>query len=395
MLATPSQRNLTLLLEELDIPPGAYERAERRYQNLGEFFGSDHAQCARFSPHIYPQGSFRLGTVIRPLDGGEYDLDVGCRLRAGVSKSAYTQRQLKRLVGQDLERYRTLRGIEEELDEKRRCWRLAYQDELAFHMDVVPSIPEEAPRRRVLQERMQLNGLDAAVAARVAQHAGAITDTEDDNFDVISPEWLVSNSEGFALWFESRMRQARLLLERQAAQAGFTIDDLPAQRWNSPLQAAIRLLKRHRDHMYLSNTDSQPISVIITTLAALAYRGETDVESALLGVLERMEGFVQAAVPHVPNPVNPAEDFADKWDHQDYAHLHLEYNFRGWLAQAQAHFAALRAAGSVTQLEAALRPFAVTPGRERLVETLGSAANAPAAAVEPAGRPWGSSCRSQ
>jgi len=395
MTATPAQRNLALLLEELDIPPGAYERAERRYQNLGEFFGSDRAQCARFSPHIYPQGSFRLGTVVRPLDGGEYDLDVGCRLREGVSKTAYTQQQLKRVVGQDVERYRAQRGIEEPLDEKRRCWRLAYQDELAFHMDVVPSIPEDAPRRQVLQERMQFSGMDAVVATRVAQHAGAITDNEDDNYDVISAEWRVSNSEGFALWFESRMRQAQLLLERQAAQVGVTIDDLPAQRWNSPLQAAIRLLKRHRDYMYRDNTDSQPISVIITTLAALAYRGETDVESALLGVLERMESFVRVAAPHVPNPVNPDEDFADKWDDPTYAHLYLEHNFRGWLLQAKAHFAALRSAGSETLLEAALRPFAVTPGRDRLIETVGAAVSAPAATVEPSGRPWANPCRSR
>lgn len=395
MTATPAQRNLALLLEELDIPAGAYERAERRYKNLGEFFDSDRAQCARFSPHIYPQGSFRLGTVIRPLDGGEYDLDVGCRLRAGVSKSTHTQRQLKGLVGQDMERYRAQRDIEQPLDEKRRCWRLAYQDELAFHMDVVPSIPEDAPRRQVLRERMQFSGMDAAVAARVAQHAGAITDNEDDNYDVISAEWRVSNSEGFALWFESRMRQAQLLLERRAAQMGATIDELPAQRWNSPLQAVIRLLKRHRDYMYRDNTDSQPISIIITTLAALAYRGETDVESALQGVLERMESFVRAATPHVPNPVNPVEDFADKWDDPAYARLHLEHNFRGWLLQAKAHFAALRGAGSVTQLEAALRSFAVTPSRERLIETVGGTASAPAATVEPAGRPWANSCRSR
>ena len=389
MSASPSQRNLALLLEELEIPAAAYDRADRRYQSVGEFFASDRAQSAGFSPHIYPQGSFRLGTVVRPLDNGEFDIDIGCRLRQGVSKDAHTQAQLKQLVGADLERYRRERGIEAPLDEKRRCWRLAYQDELAFHMDVVPSIPEDAIQRQVLQERMRTSGLGASVAADVARHAGAITDNETDNYDRISPNWKISNSEGFALWFESRMRQAQVLLERRAAQAGTTIDQLPSRRWNSPLQAAIRILKRHRDVMYREHADSQPISVIITTLAALAYRGEADLESTLSGVLERMGGFVQPHRPRVPNPVNPQEDFADKWYDANHAHLRLEQNFQGWLAQAQADFANLRSAGSVGQLQSALARYGIAPSQARIADAVG-AGSPPAApaTVEPAARPW-------
>lgn len=389
MTTASSQRNLALLLEELEIPASAYERADRRYQSLGEFFGSDRAQSARFSPYIYPQGSFRLGTVIRPLDNGEYDIDIGCRLRQGISKDAHTQKQLKELVGADMERYRRERGIESPLDEKRRCWRLAYKDELAFHLDVVPSIPEGVGRRQLLQERMRAGGLDTTLAARVAQHAGAITDNQLPNYELIHQDWKISNSEGFALWFESRMRRAQLLLERNAAQAGATIDQLPSRRWNSPLQAAIRILKRHRDVMYREHTDYQPISVIITTLAALAYQGETDLDSTLAGVLDRMASFVRTSSPRIPNPVNPEEDFADKWGEAKYAHLQLEANFRRWLAQAQADFANLRRASTVTLLEGALGRFGVTPSQERLAKAIGT--NAPSAApalVEPATRPW-------
>lgn len=389
MTTASSQRNLALLIEELEIPASAYERADRRYKSLGEFFGSDRAQSVRFSPHIYPQGSFRLGTVIRPLDNGEYDIDIGCRLRQGISKDAHTQKQLKDLVGADMERYRRERGIESPLDEKRRCWRLAYQDELAFHMDVVPSIPEGVGRRQLLQERMRAGGLDTTLAARVAQHAGAITDNQLPNYDQINQDWKISNSEGFALWFESRMRQAQLLLERNAAQAGATIDQLPSRRWNSPLQATIRILKRHRDVMYSEYTDSQPISIIITTLAALAYQGETDLEATLAGVLDRMETFVRPNSPRIPNPVNPEEDFADKWGEVEYAHLHLEANFRRWLAQARADFATLRRAATVTLLQSALRRFGVTPGSGRLAEAVAAdAATAAPVVVEPATRPW-------
>lgn len=355
----------------------------------GEFFSSDRAQSERFSPHIYPQGSFRLGTVIRPLDNGEFDIDIGCRLRQGVNKETYTQAQLKQLIGADLERYRREKGIEAPLDEKRRCWRLAYQDELSFHMDVVPSIPEGATQRQLLEERMRTNGLEAGIAARVAQHAGAITDNRTPDYGRISANWKISNSEGFALWFESRMRQAQVLLERHAAQAGTTIDKLPSRQWKSPLQAAIRILKRHRDVMFREHTDSQPISVIITTLAALAYRGETDLETALAGVLDRMGSLVRADLPRVPNPVNPQEDFADKWYDAEHANLHLEENFHAWLGQAKADFANLLQAGSVPQLQAALARYGTAPGQARLAEAIGLGAGpAKPSTVEPATRPW-------
>lgn len=391
MTSSVSQRNLALLLQELDIPDSAYDRAYQRYQNLGDFFASARAACSKHSPHIFPQGSFRLGTVIRPLGDDEYDLDVGCRLREGVTETTHSQQDLKRLVGRDLQTYRNDRQIDAPLEEKHRCWRLAYQDELAFHMDVVPSIPGNALHRQVLQERMRNNGIDPTVAANVAQHAGSITDNRSLDYRELNATWKLSNSEGFALWFESRMRQAQALLERNAAMAGTTVDRLPSRRWNSPLQAAIRILKRHRDVMYQKNPDAKPISVIITTLAGQAYQGESDLETTLAGVLDRMGGFVRPATPRVPNPVNPVEDFADKWADPSYAHLALERNFHAWLAQAKADFASLRNANAVPLLERALAHFKVSVGQDRLEKAIGAGtpASAPTpATIEPTTRPW-------
>lgn len=392
MTTTLSQRNLQLLLEELDIPDSAYDRAERRYQDLGEFFNSAEALCAAHAPHIYPQGSFRLGTVVRPIGDDEYDLDVGLRLRQGLSKTNTTQEDLKKLVGRDLAAYRARRGIQEGVSEKRRCWRLAYRDDLAFHMDVVPSLPEELVRRAVLQEQMTSTGVDAALSARVAQHAGAITDNQHEHYRFLSEDWKVSNSEGYALWFESRLRLAQVLLEKSAMARGTTIDKLPMRDWASPLQTAIRVLKRHRDKMYLQHADSKPISVIITTLAAQAYRGEADLESTLNGVLERMGSQVRPSQPRVPNPVNPQEDFADKWHEPAYAALRLEQNFHTWLQRARADFHNLRVADSEVLLEGALDGFGVSVGRDRLAKAIGISASgnlrSPATLADPTNKPW-------
>lgn len=329
-----------LVMDELagciDIPESAYNKAEARYQDLGEWFSRKEAHCANFDPHIYPQGSFRLGTVIR---ADEYDLDFGCRLREGMSKSTHTQEQLKKLMGADIEEYRRARSIEQQLEEKNRCWRLHYKDDLPFHMDGVPSIPEEQQRRALLAESMVKFGSDTLLAQSVAEHAGSITDNRMPNYRQISPAWRISNSEGYAKWFESRMKLAAPLMEKRAFEAkAATVDDLPARKWKSPLQRSIQILKCHRDRMFEDNCDAKPISIIITTLAAEAYQGEQDIADALEGILSRMGELVHSEKPRVPNPVNPIEDFADKWYDPKYKQLRLEDNFKSWLKQAQIDF---------------------------------------------------------
>ncbi len=327
------------LYKAINVPDGAYEKAEARYLDLGKWFGRVESHCSSYSPHIYPQGSFRLGTVIRPVGKeGDYDLDVGCRLRMGISKFKHTQKELKNLVGRDLEDYRVARNIESKLKAMHRCWRIAYADDLSFHMDVVPSIPEEATRLGVIKEAMVKEGVEATLAGNVAAHAGLITDDRHPAYSSISDNWLISNSEGYAIWFESRMRQAQMLFEKRATAR---LDELPARLWKSPLQQVVQLLKWHREVMFQKNLDSKPISVIITTLAAHAYAGESDVEAALAGILGRMGSFVWESRPRVPNPINPVEDFADKWPNPNYASLKLEENFWKWLKAAKEHFKTL------------------------------------------------------
>jgi hypothetical protein len=81
-----------------------------------------------------------------------------------------------------------------------------------------------------------------------------------------------------------------------------------------------------------------PRTDIITTLAVQAYQGEQRLDSAMDSILTDMRRYVRNEKPRVPNPVNPSEDFADKWGHPDYLHLNLEDNFWNWLEQAQADF---------------------------------------------------------
>jgi hypothetical protein len=203
-------------------------------------------------------------------------------------------------------------------------------------MDVVPSIPEEMTKQASLATAMESHGISRNLAEGVAKHSGNITDNRLPNYSSIDPDWRISNSEGYALWFESRMAIAKAQMEKVAAMASRAqVDKLPLWRWKSPLQKAIQVLKRHRDTMFRQSPDSKPISIILTTLAAEAYQGEDDVSAALETILARMDTFIRASIPRIANPVNPNEDFADKWYDPKSAALDLEGNFHRWLTQAR------------------------------------------------------------
>jgi len=342
MLANRSNEVLKSILEKIELPEDAYEKAEKRYKDIGEWLHRPDSSCVEYDPLVFSQGSFRLGTAIKPDSDEEYDLDMGCNLRQGLSKSQITQEQLKNHVGDELELYRKARAIKEELAEKKRCWRLEYADGLSFHMDIVPCIPESEIGRGVLKQRMLENSrFDDALAQNVSELAVSITDNTDPEYRVTTDNWRISNPEGYARWFETRMKTAREVINEREMSFKASIDSLPYYQWKTPLQQVIQLLKRHRDTMFKDEEDSKPISVIITTLAAKAYNGESDLALALTNVLSRMGDCINGVVPYVPNPVNPAEDFADKWYDKGSAEYKLQDNFYKWLYQARADFKAL------------------------------------------------------
>ena len=336
-MITNEQKRVVIdnMVKMLELPDSAYDKARKRYEDLGVWFDRDESAVSGNCPHIFPQGSFRLGTAIRPFDESEeYDLDLACKLRDGISKDSHTQETLKKLIGIELEAYRKARGIKRELEPKHRCWRLEYQDDINFHMDIVPCIPVDEKRQKAILESIRNTGLDEYLAGAASQTTVCITDDRHEGYKHICDNWNISNPEGYAKWFEYRMnpQQTRILLEKAQ------VDDVPLFKKKTPLQRVIQILKRHRDNWSKDNPDSKPISIIITTLAARAYNGETDIITALGNVLEKMGGLVRPTKPRVPNPVDPEEDFADRWYRHDCLHLRLEENFNAWLLQARTDF---------------------------------------------------------
>jgi hypothetical protein len=290
--------------------------------------------------------TFRYGTVIRPLLKDEYyDLDLVCQLQ--VTKSGITQKALKDLVGEEVKSYAEAHNFNEPAEPKRRCWRLNYADHASFHLDILPAAPEGQDVIELLVE--------SGVEAQYATSAVGITDVDSPFFVVLNPNWPPSNPDGIGDWFVDQMRPASMGRRRALVEATLyaSVDDVPVYDWKTPLQRSIQLLKRHRDVMFRNKPELKPISMIITTLAALAYGGEVDIHNALSGILERMPQFVSTSPPHVGNPVNPAEDFAERW-WKDPKGAQLKDSFWAWRQRAVADFAALSSL-SGSQLEGMIR----------------------------------------
>jgi hypothetical protein len=288
------------LVEELDVPPSKYEDAKSRYEAVGNWLNSDGSDLTRFAPAIYAQGSFALGTAVKPLGDDDYDVDAVCRLEARAT--SITQEQLKELVGRRLKAHKTYEKMLDPKEGGRRCWTLKYSDDSRFHLDILPAVPDD-PAWLTAQ----------GVPVAIAKHAICITDRETWG---TSSGWPKSNPQGYVTWFKDRMRfilEERRKVLAKAARAD--VQDIPDYKVQTPLQQVIKLLKRHRDKRY-NGDDDKPISIIITTLAARAYNNQGDLLDALIAIVPEMRNSIEnrRGVWWVENPVNPEENFADKWN---------------------------------------------------------------------------------
>ena len=323
---------LKTIAEALDISESHYEQAVKRYEAIGKWLERDESGVAHYSPEIYPQGSFLLGTVTKPISGAEeYDIDLVSELN--LQKTQISQKTLKKLVGNEIRSYARANNMNSLPEESRRCWTLQYADGAQFHADILPAIPDAESFKQLVE--LHRHALPIG-----SNHAIAITDNTLPNYCRIDTNWPCSNPKGYAEWFRSRMQ-----IQFDAARKSFAesiqrqVEDVPEYKVKTPLQRTIQILKRHRDIWFDENQsaydeNAKPISIIITTLAAHAYNNEADIQQSLLKIITEMPRHIaydSNDVALIRNPVNPLENFADKWQE----HRIREACFMDWLKQVQ------------------------------------------------------------
>lgn len=298
---------LRRIAENLDISTTMREKAEKSYRAVGEWLGD----CDINSyVKIMPQGSFYLGTVIRPVsDADEYDIDLVCLLKNATNKS---EAEIKKIVGDRLREHKTYNSMLE--SEGKRCWTLCYDE---FHMDILPCVPNQNYYVEPYLTEIKL------------------THKCDDGTYI--PKY--SNPYKYHEWFEERMRIRLDEIRKDfSVKNQVEIDKVPLYKVKTPLQRVIQLLKRHRDIMYdvlpEDRKDNAPISIIITTLAAHAYNNEANIYEALCNIVENMPKFIKKSGNNfvIENPVMSNENFAEKWNENPEKAL----EFFKWLESAKA-----------------------------------------------------------
>lgn len=306
-LTTMNKRSelLEAVADTLDIPAHLYEEAVIKYEDIGTWLAAEDSELRDYSPDIYPQGSFRLGTMVRPIfRSDEYDIDLVCQLR--IDKEGVSKTDLKEMIGSRLKKRS---DIKEVLSESRRAWTLNYRPQ--FHMDVLSSIPNvDRPPTGILLPDKELH------------------------------HWQKSNPIAYADWFYDRMKV--VFAEKRAVvaeQLQASIEEVPYWTVRTPLQRVVQILKRHRDVYFQRNPENRPVSIIITTLAARAYRNQADTYAALVDVTKAMPDAIEKRGDKwwVANPVEPDENFAERWNE----YPERREAFFGWMEKVYTDFVGL------------------------------------------------------
>ena len=293
------------LANELSITNTMLDRAETAYNSLGNYIKNYNDN---WDVIIYPQGSFELGTVIRPLNSEEqYDVDLVVLMKSPT----FDAHSLRAEILELLKKHGRYEG---DIENKKPCIRIQYSDSSQFHMDI-------------------------ACAKKINSNNPTI---DIARFDGISNYYYEqSNPKGYINWFKQVMKFEKIQKERKALfeKASTEVEDLRLSRMRTPLQKAIQILKRHRD-IYFSqkyNSDDRPSSIIITTLCAKAYEntyGTFDNSNIYLTIVNMLNTFPQYlqlknGEYYLENP--SPQEFLNKWN----SNHNLITAFNSWILQAR------------------------------------------------------------
>lgn len=329
--------------KKLDISPSKYKQAIERFSSMKLHLEQGNYPGAYQIPEVYLQGSFNLGTEIRPFKNSkdaDYDIDLVCRL--GHLKHHTSARDVKSEVGDRIKENGTYLELLDE-EEGKRCWTLNYaeHDGVGFHMDILPSVSENG----------QL----------IPPNSIAATNKEEDG----TFNWTTSNPKGFAVWFYEKNGEAFAREKLIQKQQVFTnqrdlynsVNDVPNIHVKTPLQRAIQLLKRHRDVRFSQSEieNYKPISIVISVLAAQCYQNERTIFETLQKLIKKLEiqsnqlstnfiynqayvGSLYSLITRtadgkwvIQNPTNPGENFADRWHEDNHARAKAFFQWVGWL----------------------------------------------------------------
>lgn len=291
--------------DSINISDELFDAAETAYKSLGDWIDEESDD---YIVTIYSQGSFALGTVVKPINNeDDYDLDLVCCIVNGSSLSADGLKN--KIVKPWLENYKPHTT---ELEEKSRCWHVEYDEIRNFLMDVIPALPRTHSDESIL------------ITDKKAEHRYDYTGSDPLDYR----QW----------FFDCCGRKKDVIAENMKHEMAVQ-EDVKQHKRKSKLQKAIQIMKRHRDVMFEKDPDNKPASIIITTLTAQLYDGERTIIDTIECFANGVETYLEKTKNsdgsyHIPNPTLTEEDFADKWS----KHPIRQTAFFTWLQQLKIDF---------------------------------------------------------
>lgn len=273
-------RILLGICNKLQLQESLYSLATDRYEAITNTIQNDDI-FKDVDLRIYPQGSFKLKTTVKPLKGNEYDLDFVAELPENANMTpGELYDNIFRILSTD--------GVHNNMVEKKtRCVRINYAND--FHMDIMPGKAIDRFTNEII-----------------------VPDRELKNW------YHHSNPLGYAQWFEKQAEShIRYILFEQRALAGNTapIDDQEITMRLEPLRRAVQLIKRYRD-LYCDKTGGEPVrSIVICTLMghiSSSYSNELDIITDFCSYVNERIKDADKEPFEVRNPVVD-EVLTEKW----------------------------------------------------------------------------------
>ena len=333
------------MIEGLDISPTMYKNATEKYKAVGTYLQDQGLTC-----DIFPQGSFSLGTVVRPYRESkevDYDLDFICCL--SEQKERTTARYVKNIVKDTLCKSEIYKEKIQDT-EWDKCWTLKYAEVngIGFNIDIVPGVSESdeivqsmvivAYLKKMRNLRLQLLIKEIKIIYGLRDQPRAYKN------------WFESINRPFLEY--DRQNKRRVLFEKSRTVYN-SIEEIPEGLERSSLQRVIQILKHHRDVYYcrIRKEDLKPTSAIITTICAeiaygkdpslnvfellqtiandfeIYFRNQTLTEEEFSRQYETKNTIRKSNGKwYIMNPVNPKDNLADSWnDNPEKAELFFKW----------------------------------------------------------------------
>lgn len=268
--------------DKLQLSETQKDSISKSYEALAEYIENNSELLNDYEEiKVYSQGSYALSTVNRPLRTEQFDIDIVVefpRTNASLGPQRFYNSLVKVFSGES--RYREI------LELKNRCVRINYTSS-NYYFDILPVVPTQGDNIKLAPDK-ELK------------------------------DWVRTSPKKYRDWFEVRCKNNLHFRATDMALEELPKDNLPFSL-KPALKRSVQLIKRARDIYFRDDNKYSPSSIVLTTLFAMYYNGESSTYQNMKNTVEKINKQSRNIFT-LNNPVDAKEEFTEKWkkDHNYY-----------------------------------------------------------------------------